>query len=48
MSGMSNFAFVVPASLVGDVPAFLTGVPSDVMKKYIILGHAQDPYTAIS
>ena len=45
---MSNFAFAVPASLVGGVPAFLTGVPSDVMKKCIIFGHAHDPYTAIS
>ena len=45
--GLADFQAVGIAAFLGGVPASLAAVPSDVVKKRIVLGHAPDPATAL-
>jgi hypothetical protein len=46
-AGLGGAASVCVAAFFGDAPASLAAVPSDVVKKRIVLGHASDPHAAL-
>lgn len=45
--GINNTFACSIAALLAGIPSSLAAVPSDVIKKRIVLGHASDPYAAV-